>query len=1365
MKTLPSLKCIARFLSQTTLLQLFIVALATSLLPLGAAAQHGQLFTTKDRLGSSLVNQVYRDRHGMIWICTENGLERYDGYHFQSYTTDDGLSSNNVNCVNLHYNGRLYIGTSSGLFVLINDRIHSVTRSEGDGTALFTPYITTLCLGPDSTLYIGTSGRGIWKVCGEKRVERAFDTIDGLMYAHSMAFDSRGTLWVVTNVNGAFAIKGDKVKKYNVKEIVTHADLKIDNDDNVYIGHINGGIYKTNAESDEFKLIPTTAGLQVTSLLVRNDSTIYVGTNGNGLHQLDTRTGKMKSCGLYSNDIDMNKVKVYSIAVDNMDNLWLGLLQKGVFLQPPHSNNIIHLGRDTGLRNPIGESCVMAVYKDSNGTLWVATDQDGLYAIDSQGQLLRHYKPGTSPTSVPGTILTITEDGRGRLWVGSYTDGCGWIDTRTGVYHRAPFSYGKVQSIFDLRTDGGDIMWVGTLGNGLKRYNMKTGEIKEYFASESGSVRNNFIMQMELDKDGKYLFVGTSTGISTLDLQTYEWHTYPRVDSLFDRIPIRAMRYRSNDGLWVGTSEGLYNITSDGRTTHYNKSNGLQGDKVTGIEFDSIGRVWVSTNHGLMCLTAETGKFEGFYENDGLMDNEYYEGVSFTDSNGLMYFGGTMGLSFFDPMKMEHTHKQQSVILSQLFVGGQLVKAGDKSDDYEICSEAVIKSRQFDFAHQDNTITLRFSTLTYTGLKHISYRYCINGDEWITLPAGQSELTLSRMPTGNYHFKVEAIDNGVASEPREFTITIHAPWYFTTTAKTIYVIIVIGACFLLLRHMRIRNRERLSLQEHIHAEELNEQKLQSFINLSHEIRTPMTLILTPLEQLIKEDTDSHRRSIYEVIHRNAKRIVHLVNQIMDIRKIDKGQMTMQMKETDFIGFTEEVVDLFRTQAASKQIRLMFDHEGFDRLPLWIDRQQFDKVLMNLMSNAVKYAHTGGEIVVSIDCHNGNAILTVSDNGEKIPEESLPHIFKRFYQSPTDNPKYKSGTGVGLDLTRSLVLLHHGTIEVRNTDDGVEFVVTIPLGRNHLSESEIAITKTPQEPETADDEETAGTDTTFGNDTLGNEADGMNPDTGSDAEEAKPAASSNSKRATVVIVEDDDEIRNYLTTQLSTHYRVLSFADGAQALPTILRDIPQLVISDVMMPNMDGTTLCSRLKTNINTNHIPIILITAKTRDEDKLVGLEAGADLYITKPFNLDILRRNIANLIDSRKLMKNKFTGKEDQAAQIDNIEIENNDEKLLGRIMKVINANLSNSELNIDMVCQEVGISRVHLHRKMKELTNQTPHDFIKNLRLKQAARLLRQKGQSVTEVMYRCGFNSATSFSTIFKKMYGLSPRDYKRENEEK
>ena len=464
--------------------------------------------------------------------------------------------------------------------------------------------------------------------------------------------------------------------------------------------------------------------------------------------------------------------------------------------------------------------------------------------------------------------------------------------------------------------------------------------------------------------------------------------------------------------------------------------------------------------------------------------------------------------------------------------------------------------------------------------------------------------------------------------------------------------------------------------------------------------------------------------------------------MMDLRKIEKGQMMMRMSETDFVSFVQDLYSLFEVQARSKNIELSYVHDT-DRLPVWIDRKNFDKVVVNLLSNAFKFTPPGGKVEIRMEHNEKEAKLFIKDTGEGIPADKLEKIFERFYQTTSTVNDMNIGTGIGLDLTRSLVELHHGNISVKNNtgSKGCEFTVTIPLGNSHLKPEEMIL-------ESQQDEETL------------HELESIMEPQDTDME----AMLQNRKDLYVVVVEDDNEIAEYLRTELERDYTVRTFTNGKEALPVILTQVPDVVISDVMMPEMDGNTLCSRIKANVNTNHVPVVLLTAKNRDEDRLQGLETGADAYLVKPFNMEILRRTIINLTEARKVMRFKFNGSESQESKVEEVKMKSPDEKLLERVMNVINKNINNSDLSVDMIADEVGISRVHLHRKMKELTNQTPHDFIRNLRLKQAANLLANQHQNVTEVMYACGFSNAASFSTIFKKFYGMSPRDYMKEHSE-
>ncbi len=1352
-------------------MQLYILAIfLTFILPVSSTAQIGTLFNSTKNLSSSFVQHVYQDRQGFIWVSTANGLNRYDGYTFQTYTSDKGLPIDNVTCVIQDKSNLIYVGSSSGLYVKIKGKFRGIINQE-TGEEL-TAYINCFCFDPEGNIVFSTSGRGIWKLTDVDKAKNIIDGVDESKYVKDILFDQKGMLWASADKYGILSYRqtgsGNNKKftlagKYPAGDNSPYSSICVDKSNNIYLGYLKGGIYVMNSSRSGFKLIPSTTNITVSTLKARDDGNIYIGTNGDGVKVLNPRNGYIRPARIASTQLDVSKTKVGSIAIDRNQNLWLGMYQKGVFMQSAVRSPFHCLGMNQPSGNQIGQQCVMNVYRQKNGTLWIACDQDGLYALDSEFQLIRHYAPSSiggdrKSDEVPTTVLTITEDNSGRLWVGSYTDGCGWFDPQTGKYHRAPFSYGNAQSVFDIRTDYLGRLWIGTLGDGLKCYDIEHDKLTEYKHDyrRSDCLHNNYILEMDVSPDKKTLYVGTSIGLSCLDIPSGSWTKVLKSNKILDREAVTEICQINNDEIWIGTAIGLYNYNLKTHALRkYGTKDGLPDCHVAAIEPDNQGLLWISTTNGLCRFNPKDGKTRNFFVSDGLQGNEYNSGVSFHDpETDLLFFGGTFGVSYFYPPKSIPEPAKLKVTLTGVFRGNERVQSYMKSGSYVITDTAIAFTDVFDFSHEDNTLAFTFSTLTYSNTEHISFAYSINGDKEIILPAGENRITLSRMAPGDYDFRVVAINNGVRSLEKTFRVVIHNPWYFTPIAKVFYLLLVLAIIWWYVRLQRIRNRERLLVQEHIHKEELNEQKLRFFINISHEIRTPMTLIVTPLLQLIREDNDPHHQSIYEIMKRNAERILHLVNQILDLRKIDKGQMIMQMRETDLIDFTDDLLKIFQPQATSKKISLEFVHED-EKLPVWIDRGHFDKILINLMSNAMKYTPVGGTVRVTISTENQQVKIVVFDDGEQIPENSLSRIFERFYQATSLTNQTKTGTGVGLDLTRSLVQLHHGSIFARNVEEGVEFVVTIPLGNAHLSKDEIA----------QHEEEKPEDISSILEQELENSAEAEKID--DNEEENKKASlmgSGSSKRPTVVIVEDDDEIRDYLIAELNSTYRVISFNNGADALPNILREIPSLVISDVMMPQMDGNTLCAKVKSNVNTNHIPVILLTAKTRDEDRLESLETGADLYFTKPFNMDILRRSIANLISSRRLMENKFGGKQDHSEHIDDIEIESADEKLLNRILAVVNANLSNSDLNIDMICTEVGISRVHLHRKMKELTNQTPHDFIRNLRLKQAARLLSRKGQNITEVMYRCGFNSTTSFSTMFKKMYGLSPREYMKEHAE-
>ena len=935
-----------------------------------------------------------------------------------------------------------------------------------------------------------------------------------------------------------------------------------------------------------------------------------------------------------------------------------------------------------------------------------------------------------------------------------------------GSFHPVDLGISKSVGILDIKQDPQGNIWIATMGKGLFCL-QKDGSRRNYKAKygadnnlKVNSLPNDYLIKMALSKDGNHVYIATSVGLACLDRKRNSWvSTFKGINCLNKNSFSHCVFVDSKDHVWYGTEDGAFcfDFRKGIKPKLYTTANGLTDNSVASITEDYQGNIWLGTIKGLNKLVLKSGTITKFYAESGLQSNEFSDAsVCTTQDRKTILMGGSGGLNWFQADQVRQHPWQAKVVISGFILNNKMVTPGMKSGSYTITDNWSTFSRDFQLSHEDNTFTLQLSTLTYNDVEQISYVYSINGDAWRTVPAGQNELAFSHMAPGSYKYRIKAICNGYETPVKEFTIIVHPAWYASIWAKLFYLLLLIAAIMLYLRHRKRQMEDQLILQQHIHAEEMGEAKIKFFMNISHEIRTPLTLIITPLLSLIKEDKEPHRQGIYEIIRKNSERILHLINQMMDLRKIDKGQMVIRMCKTDMVSFINEEYDLFKQQAIAKSIDFEYQHDC-EELPVWIDRNNFDKVIINTLSNAFKFTPTAGHILLSLTHTGHHAYISIKDSGIGIPKDKLETIFQRFYQTPADPNERNVGTGIGLDLTRSLVELHYGTISARNNEGekgskfehGSEFIIRIPLGKDHLKPEEIIEEEEMKKEQNnelaeAEQEEQLAESNDQPAETLNNS-------------DTTPASAKGAK-AEIVIVEDEEDIQEYLKAQLSSDFKIRTYPNGKVALNEILKNKPDLVISDIMMPEMDGTTLCAKLKSNINTNDVPIILLTAKSREEDQLEGLQTGADAYILKPFNMDILHRNIINLLTVRRTLRNKFTGNESQNHQVEQIEMQTPDNSLMQRVMEVINENINDSDLSVDMIAQKVGISRVHLHRKMKELTNQTPHSFIRNIRLQQAAKLLKDGKQSITEVMYACGFSNSASFSTMFKNLYGCSPREY-------
>ncbi|MCD8203160.1 MAG: response regulator [Prevotella sp.] len=1318
-----------------------------------AFCQSARYFTADQGLSSSLIYNIYCDHNGIIWIATEDGLNRYDGVKltvYRNYPDDEhSLAHNYVRVLFEDKDGHFFVGTYKGiqLYDPAADNFSPPAKFRDSGD--YENNITGIAQRKNGELWV--SGN---TVC------RLDITKDGLFFeklnipiptefVENILVDRDDNVWITKEGDGVYMLSTNgKVKHFPIsKDLPFFPFLRQDKVGNIFAGSLHNGMFFFDRKQSKFFPISVDKRQNFSvSAIYPIDTLIYIGTDGNGLKIFNIKTHQLSDYVFEENNFATNNSKVHAICRDNTGNYWLGIYQKGVLMLPPQRNGFKYWGSKSALKNIIGDYCVTALYRDDKGTTYVGTDNDGIYIIDNKGNRQAHYTH-TSPNSAPSIIMSVFEDSEHNIWLGSYSDGAAWLDPTTGkctyIDDILDSNGKKARNVYAFAEDNNKRVWIATMGAGLFCYDLNTKQISRF------PEENNWIDCLYYSPKKNSLFVGTYSGMCRIDLN----NKVPKPQYVLQESIVYSIYEHSDGHIWAGSSEGLLEWdTKTDSIQRYTTDDGLCNDFVYAIQGGNDGYLWISTSSGISCFQPATGKFTNYYVGDGLQGNEFSKNSSWRDKQGMLWFGGINGVTFFNPKEITVANRKWHVRITDFYLFGKPVRKGMKSGNREIVDCPVFEADNFYLSHSDNAFTIEFSTVELDNTDRIIYEYSMNDNHWISLQHGIKRVTFGNLSPGTYHFRLRAKDGLYVSDTKMVTIHIAQPWWNSWWAWVLYIIAVIIIALIIAHQVRLRYLARKERERLMRAEQLGEAKLQLFINISHEIRTPMTLIISPLRELIKHDADEKRQRLYRTIYRNANRILNLINQLMDIRKIDKGQMHLHFMEENIIELIDDLYDTFADVAKRKKIKFSFLHDGIDSLPLWIDPDNFDKIILNILSNAFKFTPAGGSIQIDLQVKNNpkvdgplshTAEISVTDSGIGIDTSELERIFDRFYQT-RNNLNYK-GTGVGLHLTRSLVLLHHGTIFAENRTDGENgsrFVVRLPLGNAHLSEDEIV------KGDASSTQKTAHT-----------AIDVLYPETDDSSE-------NNRSKQRVLIVEDDEEIRNYLRQELSDKYRIEVSANGKKALEQIFQREPDLIISDVMMPEMDGLTLCRKIKQNVHLNHIPVVLLTAKVSEEDNIEGLDIGADAYITKPFNIEVLRHTMKNLLRSREQLRNIYSGGQQSGAEkLEKIEAQSPDDRLMERIMKVVNAHISDPDLTVEMIASEIGISRVHLHRKLKELTNQTTRNFLSNVRMKQAATLLAEKRHSISEVAELVGYSNLSTFSSSFKALYGMSPSEYREQHSNK
>lgn len=1323
-------------------------------------SQSAMLYTSDTQLSSSLINSMYQDSKGYIWTATEDGLNKYDGAKFVVYRNkknSPGTAKNNyVRTIFEDKNKNLFFGFINGLQIYNHGTdsftdVPMLTRSKTE----LRPHVSGMLQKKNGDILVSTYGYGMFEVNLDKSNPTARTIslpIEGNLI-HEIKEDSSGNLWILTQDGGLWRIDPNYNSKqfFLSKEHLSNiSSICEDKAGTIYIGTLNDGLFRYNKTHQRFDPCDSAVPLPVKTLFVEKDNKILIGTDGMGLYSYNPATNKVSVATMNVSNFDSSKSKIHSILLDKTGNLWMGLYQKGILMFPPNENSFTYLGFQSVTNNVIGSNAVMSVYKDKKGILWVGTDGDGLYGISSGNKREYHYKIEKNGHGKL-TVTAIFEDSNNDLWIGTYLHGLAKLNRKTNTLEFVKtipeYKNKSAESIFSITEDENKQLWIGTLGAGLYTLDLNTNKIVNVDADtddQKNTLENWYINCLLLSKNGK-LYIGTYDGLYCYNIKTKKYEKTANSNHSHAQKIIYSLYEDQQENLWIGSSEGLIYQPKRGRTVSYTTESNLPSNIICAIEEDNHQNLWISTSHGISKFNTVNRRFYNYYFNDGLQGNEFSKNASFRDSEGRIIFGGMKGVTSFFPDQIKSKGKSTNVYITGFYVHNKSIKKGMKSDQFEIVNSALIDAKTVDLGYEDNSFSIEFSTMDFINPQSVTYFYSLEKNKWNKLQPGVNNVTFDNLKPGTYHFQVKAEVYGKYSDVREFSITIHPVWYFSFWAKCVYWILFFAVIYIIALQLRQRELNKKKLQEHLQNKKINEAKLQFLTNISHDIKSPLSLIINPLIKLINTDQDSARQKWYQIMYRNSEKILQLLNQIKDVQKLDQGQIMLNLQNTEITSAVEELCLLYEEQLQAKNIKLKVHHEK-NKIYAWVDIKYFDRVLQNVLSNAIKFVHDNGTIDIFIEVKSSSTegageenqlVLTIVDNGIGVNQNEIRKIFDRFYQAKNGKLHHSEGTGIGLHLTKSIVELHNGSITAENNPDaaGARFIISIPLG---------------EQPDAVETEETPIEQTQLIQESVAVQ------------QEEEHLISNSAHRKSILVVDDNVEIGQYIHKELSAYYKVLTCSNGKEALDIALKESLNLIISDINMPVMDGVTLCRKIKKNINLNHIPVILLTGRSHDQDQMEGLNTGADAYITKPFNMEILRTTVANLIRTRELLKNNYSGNQAQEDKIKKIKMESADEKLMQKIMSFINDNISNPELNVEMIASNIGISRVHLHRKLKELTNQSSRDLIRNVRLKQAGELLANKQTNISEVAYLVGFSNISKFSTSFKQFYGVTPTVYMKDH---
>lgn len=1305
-------------------------------------------FDVSNGLSNNYVTKITEDDFGFKWIATEGGLNKYDGTSFINHKPSNtaALANENIEIVFKHSDGNLWIGTKSGGLTYYDLKADQFKNLNYLFTSDSTEKIRVTSISEDAKgrIFMGTWGKGLFIIdpTGKEEVRR----LNSISSITETCSDSYGNVWIVI---GKQLLKYDPSEDRLIKinEIGGITSLHFDDQrKRIWIGRSSLRLGYLDFADYQFHEIEVGIKLahHVESIASDPSGKLWLGTWGGGLYMSDTSATKFVRYPLIQNTLQLSNSSYESILDIHCDKngiIWISTAFGGfVKLQPV--NNFNYLNKSVSESTGLKDVNINAVYIDLADRIWCGTYGAGLY-------LSQDVKSFQFVEGVPATKINVLLQVGDLMLVGS-REGLYGVDvknpTKSGVILRPSLS--KITTLLITKNQE---LWIGTQQDGIHIIDLKSRPNENIVNQiNRGTIRS----WMGTDRISKFIedelgniWIGTFNGLYRYNGTDFEYID-EMIKGAFPSVIINDMVLDSaTSTIWLAMPGGLVQLPiTDGQVDTlyiHGQDEGLKNDFVTSVLKAESEDIWVGTAYGVSRYLTEKGVFVNYGNSEGVPHLSLNIKSIIADQDGTIYMGASDGLVYFNPSQIFEQQKAPDVVFTGLKINGELVSVGERIEEEIILQRALPFTDQIDLSYREKVFSFTIAPSDYLGNENIIYSYRLVGfkNEWIRF-SNRQEIGFTNLKPGDYTLEVKASrDSYNWGKIAQKKLSISTPPWATWYAYLIYTGILIGLGLLIsyisMRQASLSARLEIERIGREKEHDLSEAKITFFTNISHEFRTPLTLILSPLSELLmKKELDGWVRSKLVIIEKNASRLLHLINQLLDFRKSENGLLQLQVANGDFVQFAREVCLSFQHISKSKDIKYKIPSASKSiRLPF--DRDKMEIVIVNLLSNAFKYTPANGTISVDI-AQNGNYCeLVVSNTGVGINPEELERVFDRFYQIRSTESVAMVGSGIGLSLSRNIVDLHHGKISVSSTPNKItEFKVEL-LIENELLKSEDYLVDFKN----SDDSRNYPISQLDKSDPEGSFADLLKQD-----------------KDNVLVVDDNDDIRAYLTSILSEDYYVSSVKNGVEALQFAVDKHPDLIISDIMMPEMDGITLCEKIKNDVNTSHIPVILLTARTSTVFEVNSLQTGADDYIKKPFHPSVVKMRVSSLLENRKKLRNYFVNKLRFEPSQD-IEAPNFEEEFIQKAITIIEDNIHDPDFGLDHMMDKLAMSQSTLYRKIKSLTGLSITAFIRSVRLKKAATLILTEDWKLSQVAYEVGFNDYKYFKSSFQEQFGCLPSEYK------